>query len=91
MCTQADSATDELEPEGEHGVLHASTSAHDNTTAHDSAHDTTVHDTATATATKTPVRWHDNYDSTINGLPESTVQRDEGRAHGTQLLTERGG
>ena len=92
MCTRTDSTTSDLEPAGEHGVLHASAAAHDDTTAHDAAHDTTAHDTATAsTTTTTPVRRHDNANSIIHGRPESTFQQDEWRAHGTQLLTGRGG
>ena len=94
MCTRADSTTAELEPAGEHGVLHSHAAAHDDTTAHDAAHDTASHDTATsatATAATTSVRRHDNANSTIHGWPESTVQRNGGSAHGAQLLKDRGG
>ena len=64
------SETAELEPAGEHGVLHAHAEAHDATTAHDAAHNTATHDAAsaaTATAATTSVRRHDNADSTICG------------------------
>ena len=93
------SATAELEPAGEHGVLHAHTTAHDDTIAHDAACDTAAHDaataatatSATATSATTSVRRHDDSDSTIHERPESTAQRNEGSTHGGQLLKVRGG
>ena len=92
MCTREDSKTAELEPAGKYGVLHAPASAQDDTTAHDATHDTTAHDTtAHDTATTTTVCRHDEANSTINGQPEPRVQQDEWRAHGTLLLTSRGG
>ena len=74
MCTRADSTTTKLEPAGKHGVLHASAAAHYDTTAHYADHDTTAHDTATATATTTTVRHHNDANLTIHGRPESTLQ-----------------
>ena len=96
MCTRAYLKTAELEPAGKHGILNASAESHDDKTSHDTAHDTTphdttAHDTATVTATTTTVRRNDDANSTINGQPESTVQQDKWRAHGTLLLTGRGG
>ena len=81
MCTRAYATTTELEPTDNHGVLHAPTAAHDETTSHDTtAHDKTAHDTtapdktahdttAHDTATTTTVRRHDDDKSTIHRQP----------------------
>ena len=76
MCTRTDSTTAELEPAGEHGILHASAAAHDDTTSHDAAHYTTAYDTTISTATTTTVHRHDDA-NLIHGEPESTIQQDE--------------
>ena len=88
MCTRVDSTTAELKPAGQHGILHASAAAHDDTTSHDAAHDTTAHDTSTETATTTTVRRQDDAKS-IHERLESTIQQDEWRTRGTLLLTGR--
>ena len=97
LRTRANTTDTKLEPTGKHGVLHAPTTAHDDTTdhvrtAHDdtTAHDTTAHDTTTHDTT-TPVRRHDDDKSTVHRRPQSTFQKEQWRTHMTLLLTGRGG
>ena len=70
VFTRADTTTTGLEPSGKHGVSHAPTKSHYDTTSHDTkdhdettAHDTTAHDTTT------PVCRHDDSKSTIHRQP----------------------
>ena len=92
MRTRANTTDTKLELTGKHGILHAPTTAHDDTTSHvttahddKTAHDTTAHDKTT------PVRRHDDAKSTVHRRPQSKFQQEQLRAHRTLLLTDRGG